>query len=275
MKVVILTSDWYLSPKIAIKKFLENSLLKKYNIQVVGIISASNFKFNKRTYKTIHNFIKKSGLIFFIKNACVHIWQTIIVKFARFFIPNVNRNYFDIKELATIHSIPYIHVSDINKKTSEKFLKKLKPDYLVSCLLLQIVKKNILKIPKKGSINFHPALTQKHRGIFSSFWVLVKNWKRAGATVHFMTEKIDDGKIIIQKRFFIHKSDTVNSINEKTAILGGDLLVRALIKLKRKKTKGFILKNLGQLFSTPSGAALKKFKKRGRLIIRLKDFFKI
>ncbi len=275
MKVVILTSDWYLSPKIAIKTFLENPLLKKYGIKVVGIVSASNFQFNKKTYLSISKFIKRSGLKFFLKNAFLNIWQSLTVKFAKYFIPNEKRIYFNIEELAEMNGASYLALSDINSKESKKFIKKLKPNYLVSSLLLQIIDKEMLNIPTEGSINFHPALTQIHRGTFSSFWTLLKNWRKTGATVHFMTEKVDDGEIIIQKHFFTSKSDTINCINEKTAKLGGNLLAKALVKIKKKKKRTSFLKKLGGLFHHPSKKDIKNFKKNGGALIKIKDFFKI
>lgn len=275
MKIVILTSDWYLSAKVALKNLLESPLLKKHDIQIVSILSVSNFELDKRTYKRTLNFIKKSGFKFFLKYTLINIWQNSMVKLAKYFVPNRKREYFDIEELADLHGIQYKAVADVNSLQTQEIIKQSSPDYLVSCLLLQILKKEVLDIPKKGGINFHPALTQKHRGVFSAFWALLSNFKKTGATVHFMTEKVDEGNVIIQKRFFIHPTDTINSVNEKNAKLGGELLVRALVKLKRTEEKGFLLKKLGKIFTIPSLENVQQFERKSKKLIKGIDFLRI
>ena len=275
MRVVIMTSDYYIGALVALRTFLESPQLKKYNIKVVGIISASTFTFDKRSFRVMNKFIKRSGPAFVLKSTVTNVWQSILLRLAKWFIPYRYREYLNIDELAQIYNIPHKHVSSINSKEAIKFMKSKKPDYLVSSLLLQIVKKEVLDIPTQGSINFHPALTQTHRGSFSAFWTLLKNWTRSGATVHFMTEQLDDGKVILQKHFFVHPSDTINSINLKAAKLGGELLVKALVKLKKRKTKGFGLKKLGGLFTMPTKKEVKAFEKQKKKTIDTEDLFRL
>ena len=59
--------------------------------------------------------------------------------------------------------------------------------------------KEILNIPKYGGINLHPSLLPKYRGTFSCPWAIINNEKKTGITYHFMNEKFDDGKIVLQK----------------------------------------------------------------------------
>lgn len=275
MRVVILTSNYHLAANTLVKSLLENKLLKKHKIEIVGIVSAATFDFTKRSLKVMWRFLKKSGFWFFTKTILISIIQRLNMLFARIFLPDRRRKYFEVFELAKKYKIPYISVSNINSKTSLGFMKKLKPDYLVSCLLLQIVKKPLLNLPKKGAINFHPALIQKHRGIFTSFWALLKNWRRFGATVHFMTEKVDQGKIIIQRRLFIRRSDTVNCINLRSAKLGGKMLAKALVKLKKNKTKALFSNELGKVFSMPTTKDVNNFIKKGKELIKTKNLFDV
>ena len=275
MKVILLTSDYHLSANIALKTFLNNPNLKKHNIEVAGIIATSPYKAGGYAWKSMRCFMKNSGWLFSLNSILTTIWKKVQIKLAKWFIPNRLREHFELDELAEMNKIPFIEVQHINSPKSKEFMNKLKPDYLISCFLLQIIDKEVLGIPKKGSINVHPSLMQKHRGTFTSFWAILKNWKKSGATVHHMTEKLDKGMVILQRHFFVHPSDTIYSVNKKSARLGANLLVKALVKLKNNEAKGYSLKKFGQKFKMPTMDDVKRFYGRGKNILKAGDFFEI
>jgi len=273
MKIILLTSDYNLPANIALREFLESSVIKKHHIEVAGIISASTFDFNKRGVNIMMKFINQSGFLFFAKSIISSIWKRLSIGFAKYFIPNRNREYFSIRELAKMHKIPFLDTEHVNSKEVEAFIRLKKPDHLVSLFLLQILKKNILDLAPNGSINVHPALMQKHRGIFTSFWAILKKWQHGGATVHYMTEEIDEGRIIVQKHFFVHPYDTIYSVNKKSAKLAAKLILRALVMIKRKQAKGLFLQKMGKLFTMPTKIDIKKFYRTGRSMMTAKEFF--
>lgn len=273
MKIILLTSDYHLSANIAVGTFLRKITPRK--IEVVGIISASTICFDERSLRISWKFLKRSGLRFFLKTVLTNLWQTVSLKIGKHFFNDGDREFFEIEELAEKNHIPFLAVSNINSKKVEKFIKERSPDYLVSCLLLQLVKKNILALPQKGSINFHPALFEAHRGGFSSFWALLKNRKKSGATVHFMTENLDAGKVLIQKNFLVKTSDSIFCINQKSARLGGKLLVKALSKLAKREKLAHFQKRLGKIFTMPTKKQAQIFQKKGKKIIHWRDLFRI
>src|SRR6056297_3998910 len=55
-------------------------------------------------------------------------------------------------------------------------------------------------------------LLPKNRGRLTPFWVLYKGEKETGVSIHFVTEGIDAGEIIVQKKFPITSKDTFNTI---------------------------------------------------------------
>jgi len=58
-----------------------------------------------------------------------------------------------------------------------------------------------LNIPKIGVLNRHNALLPKNRGRLTPFWVLYKGETETGVSIHFVTEDLDAGDIIVQKKF--------------------------------------------------------------------------
>lgn len=89
-----------------------------------------------------------------------------------------------------------------------------------------ILKDEILSIPRIGVINRHNSLLPKNRGRLTPFWVLYKGKKETGISIHFVTKQLDAGDITVQKRFPNEKKDNFNTIVKKNYELAPiDMLV--------------------------------------------------
>ena len=81
---------------------------------------------------------------------------------------------------------------------------------------MKIISKSFLKQYKKNIINIHPSLLPKFKGL-NTFTRILKNKEiKTGCTVHYVNEKLDAGKIIIRKSFFINKNDNVKTLKTNT-----------------------------------------------------------
>ena len=80
---------------------------------------------------------------------------------------------------------------------------------------MKILSKNFIKKFKGKIINIHPSLLPKYKGLNTHKKAIENNDKYAGCSVHFVTAKIDSGKIIMQKKVRIKKNDTVYSLSKK------------------------------------------------------------
>ena len=106
-----------------------------------------------------------------------------------------------------------------NKKLAEKKIFKIlfKKNINLICLagFMKILSKNFIKKFKGKIINIHPSLLPKYKGLNTHKKAIENNDKYAGCSVHFVTTKIDSGKIIMQKKFKIKKNDRVDSLSKK------------------------------------------------------------
>tara|TARA_Y100001958_G_C20912028_1_gene329783 strand:- start:296 stop:598 length:303 start_codon:yes stop_codon:yes gene_type:complete len=98
---------------------------------------------------------------------------------------------------------------------------------------MKIISKNFLSKFNKKIINIHPSLLPKFKGLNTYSKILKNNEIKTGCTVHYVNEKIDNGKIIIQKNFFIDSSDNENTIKLKTQRLEYKAFPEAIIKIYR------------------------------------------
>ena len=73
----------------------------------------------------------------------------------------------------------------------------------------------------------------KFKGLNTFSRVLKKKETKTGCTVHLVNKKLDSGKIILQKSFFIEKDDDLNSIKKKTQKLEHKVFSQAIISMFR------------------------------------------
>ena len=106
-----------------------------------------------------------------------------------------------------------------NKKLAEKKIFKvlLKKNINLICLagFMKILSRNFIEKFEGKIINIHPSLLPKYKGLNTHKKAIENNDKYAGCSVHFVTAKIDSGKIIMQKKVKIKKNDTVDSLSKK------------------------------------------------------------
>ena len=103
-------------------------------------------------------------------------------------------------------------------KTDKKILKILTQKKIkLICLagFMKILSKNFIKKFQGEIINIHPSLLPKYKGLNTHIRAIKNKEKFAGCTVHYVTSKLDSGKIILQKRVKISKRDNHFSLAKK------------------------------------------------------------
>ena len=104
------------------------------------------------------------------------------------------------------------------KITEAKILNLLKKENIkFICLagFMKILSKNFIKKFNGKIVNIHPSLLPKYKGLNTHFKAIQNKDRIAGCTVHFVTAKLDSGKIILQKEVKISKKDTPISLAKK------------------------------------------------------------
>ncbi len=132
-----------------------------------------------------------------------------------------------VKAKALELGLPVIEVEDLKSEEFEKTLKELNPDLFV-VVAFRILPKNILEIPKIGSINLHASLLPKFRGAAPIHWAVIKGEVETGCTIFFLDEKVDTGNIILQKKIPIGDNDTTGDIYSKLMEEGSEQLLAAI-----------------------------------------------
>jgi len=126
-------------------------------------------------------------------------------------------------------------VKYLNKKDAEKKilveLKKNKIDLICLAGFMKIISSNFIKNFNGKIINIHPSLLPKYKGLNTHQRALDNKEKYSGCTVHYVNSKLDSGKIILQKKVKILKSDTLSKLKKRVLKQEHLLYPRALKKV--------------------------------------------
>ncbi len=128
-----------------------------------------------------------------------------------------------------------IKIINFSKKHEvNQLLKILKFNNIrLICLagFLKILSKDFIKSFKGKIINIHPSLLPKYKGLNTHERVLENNEKFTGCSVHFVNEKLDGGKIILQKKIKIFKKDDIKSLKKRVLKEEYKLYPKSIIKI--------------------------------------------
>jgi methionyl-tRNA formyltransferase len=126
-----------------------------------------------------------------------------------------NSDFFDLKPLCDLNSIPCCYVNDINSTENIEWVKYMKPDVIFCFGWSTLIKKELLSIPPMGVIGYHPTKLPKNRGRHPLIWPFILNITTSASTFFFMKEAADDGDILSQVDFEILYEDNARSLYEK------------------------------------------------------------
>ncbi len=111
--------------------------------------------------------------------------------------------------------------------------KGIAPDAVVLAAFGQIIPRRLLDIPPKGPINVHASLLPKYRGAAPAQWALIAGETETGVTTMWMDEKLDTGDILLQRSMAIFDEDNAQTLTQRLAHIGADLLIETLDLLER------------------------------------------
>ena len=94
-------------------------------------------------------------------------------------------------------------------------LKKLNIELICLAGFMKILSKNFIKKFSGIILNIHPSLLPKYKGLNTHKRAILNKEKYSGCTVHFVSSKLDSGKIILQKKVKILKKDTPKTLKKK------------------------------------------------------------
>mgnify|MGYP001335569281 CR=1 FL=1 len=124
----------------------------------------------------------------------------------------------------------YLKKSSKDEKKILDILLKKKIKLICLAGFMKILSKNFIKKFNKPILNIHPSLLPKYKGLNTHKRVIKNKDKYSGATVHLVTDKLDSGKIILQKKIKLLKNDDQKTLEKKILKIEHTLYPKAINK---------------------------------------------
>ncbi len=137
-----------------------------------------------------------------------------------------------VKELAAANSIPVFQPTKVRVPEVVEQIRELAPDIIVVVAFGQILPKALLEIPPRGCVNVHASLLPRYRGAAPLNWCIVNGEAETGVTTMLMDVGLDTGPMLLKKATPIGADEDINSLHDRMAILGAELLAETVDGLK-------------------------------------------
>ncbi len=110
-------------------------------------------------------------------------------------------------------------------------LRELAPDFLVVVAYGQILRKEVIDCPRFGCVNIHSSLLPRWRGAAPIQWAILAGDQKTGVSTMKIVQKLDAGDVLLQAETEISKTDTAQSVHDRLAKMGSELIVPTLLGL--------------------------------------------
>jgi methionyl-tRNA formyltransferase len=117
-----------------------------------------------------------------------------------------------LKAAALEKGLKIFQFQSLRNKEALDAMRALNADLGVMAFVLQFAPQEFVKIPKKGTIQYHPSLLPKYRGPSSINWPLIRGDTKTGLSIFRPTDGLDEGPVILQKETPLSPDDTLGSV---------------------------------------------------------------
>lgn len=135
-----------------------------------------------------------------------------------------------VKTLALELNIPVTQPEKLRTPEAMIQLQAWKPDLIIVAAFGQILKKDVLDLPRYGCINVHASLLPRWRGAAPVNAAILAGDEEMGVTIMQMDVGLDTGPMLAKKAIRLKPDDTTGSVLESLSTLGADLLLDTLPK---------------------------------------------
>ena len=132
-----------------------------------------------------------------------------------------------VKRAALEASCPVLQPDNLRDDGFLLGLKSYQPDLMV-VVAFRILPSEVFTIPPRGTLNLHASLLPKYRGAAPIQWALINGEKETGVTTFFIEEKVDTGRVIMQRRIAIDPEMNAGELHDALAAAGAEVLLETV-----------------------------------------------
>ena len=117
-----------------------------------------------------------------------------------------------LRAAAQEKGLKIFQLASLKAPEAAQAMKDLNVNIGIMAFVLQFAPQEFVKIPKHGTIQYHPSLLPKFRGPSSINWPIIKGEAKTGLTIFRPNDGLDEGEVILQKDTPISENDTLGTV---------------------------------------------------------------
>lgn len=132
-----------------------------------------------------------------------------------------------VKQYAEQHGLPILQPEKLRDPQFLEDLKAWQADIFV-VVAFRMLPQCVWAMPPQGTFNLHASLLPQYRGAAPINWAIINGERETGVTTFMLNERIDEGRMLLQRRCDIPDSDTAETLHDRLAEMGRSLVVETL-----------------------------------------------
>lgn len=257
-KYVFIQNDPFYLPRVLDK------YLREFHESTAGINIQSVAQGKRGVVQTALDLYRMYGFRYFQWKLRSYIWRKLQGKIVNDLLGSTRRCY-SIAAVAKKYGVPVTVGGDVNSEEFRAHLRQKGVQFIVSISGTQYYGRKLREQCSHGIVNCHGALLPRYRGLMPSFWTLCNGECEGGVSVHLVDAKIDNGPIIVQKRYRIHPHDSLEDVMERSKDLAAEAIIEC-VRLVESGEYSLMSNDEAQAthFSMPTPEDVRKFRAAGR-----------
>ena len=254
-KYVFIQNDPFYLPKVLDK------YLREFADSTVGINIQSVAQGKRTVVQTAMDLYKLYGFGYFQWKLRSYILAKLRSKLFNGLFGSTRRCY-SVAAVAKKYGVPVHESSDVNSEDFRAMLRDSGVEFIVSISGTQLYRRPLRDQTPHGIVNCHGALLPKYRGLMPSFWTLANGETEGGVSVHFVDAKLDNGPIVVQRCYKIHRHDTLEDVMARSKDLAAEAIIDAVRAIESGIPSEQLLPNPAEEqthFSMPTRADVRAF----------------
>lgn len=201
--------------------------LREFADSTAGINIQGNNQGKRTLRETAIELMKVYGLVYFAYKATQMVFNKVRAKIVNGLLGSTKTCY-TVAAVAKKYNVPVHRTEDVNSESFRKMLRDLGVEFIVSISGTQLYRKDLRMQTPFGIVNCHGALLPKYRGLMPSFWTLANGEPWGGSSVHFVDRKLDNGPIVVQKRYRLWPHDTLEDVMARSKDLAAEAIIECV-----------------------------------------------
>lgn len=143
-----------------------------------------------------------------------------------------------VRMLAEELGIPLLQPEKVSSPEAMQWIRDLNPDVIAVVAFGQLLKSELLQLPRWGCVNVHASLLPRWRGASPIVASILAGDAASGVTTQKMVLALDAGEILLQRETPLTPDETMTSLTERLSHMGAELLAQTLEQLGQGKVVG-------------------------------------